>query len=45
MRAALHAAGGRKGRTAEILGISWPTLNRKIREYGLEAEVERARGD
>ena len=22
--------------TAAILGISWPTLNRKIREYGIE---------
>jgi len=41
--AAIRAAGGKKGLTAEILGVSWPTLNRKIREYGLEREVERAR--
>jgi len=33
--AALRAAGGRKGRAAEILGISRPRLNRKIREYGI----------
>jgi DNA-binding NtrC family response regulator len=34
--AALHATGGRKGAAAALLGISWPTLNRKIREYGLD---------
>jgi two-component system response regulator HydG len=34
--AALRATNGRKGRAAELLGISWPTLNRKIREYGLD---------
>jgi DNA-binding NtrC family response regulator len=43
--AALRATGGRKGRAAELLGISWPTLNRKIREYGLEASKEEAAGD
>ncbi|MFV1959170.1 MAG: sigma 54-interacting transcriptional regulator, partial [Planctomycetota bacterium] len=35
VEAALRAAGGRKGRAAEILGISRPRLNRKIREYGI----------
>jgi DNA-binding NtrC family response regulator len=35
VRAALAATGGRKGAAALRLGISWPTLNRKIREYGL----------
>ncbi len=38
MRAALKATGGKKGKAAELLGISWPTLNRKIREYGLGSE-------
>ena len=33
---ALEASGGRKGRAAEILGISWPTLTRKIREYKID---------
>jgi DNA-binding NtrC family response regulator len=36
VRAALAATGGRKGAAAARLGISWPTLNRKIREYGLD---------
>jgi DNA-binding NtrC family response regulator len=36
VRAALAATGGRKGAAALRLGISWPTLNRKIREYGLD---------
>ena len=36
VRAALRATGGRKGKAAEVLGISWPTLTRKIREYGLD---------
>ncbi len=34
--AALRKTGGRKGRAAQLLGVSWPTLNRKIRQYGLE---------
>ncbi|MDJ0975758.1 MAG: sigma 54-interacting transcriptional regulator [Planctomycetota bacterium] len=34
--AALKKTGGKKGRAAQLLGISWPTLNRKIRQYGLE---------
>ena len=34
--AALRHTGGRKGDAAALLGIAWPTLNRKIREYGIE---------
>lgn len=34
--AALRKTGGKKGAAAELLGVSWPTLNRKIRSYGLE---------
>ena len=34
--AALKRTKGKKGAAAAILGISWPTLNRKIREYGIE---------
>ncbi|MHC4779235.1 MAG: sigma 54-interacting transcriptional regulator, partial [Planctomycetota bacterium] len=32
---ALDHTGWKKGETAEILGISWPTLNKKIDEYGI----------
>ncbi len=35
VRAALEYTKGKKGAAAAVLGISWPTLNRKIREYGL----------
>jgi len=35
VRAALAHTKGKKGAAAALLGISWPTLNRKIREYGL----------
>jgi len=35
VRAALEKTGGKKGAAAALLGTSWPTLNRKIREYGL----------
>ncbi len=35
VRAALAHTKGKKGAAAAVLGISWPTLNRKIREYGL----------
>ncbi|MDF1700510.1 MAG: helix-turn-helix domain-containing protein, partial [Planctomycetota bacterium] len=31
--AALARTGGKKGAAAALLGIAWPTLNRKIREY------------
>jgi DNA-binding NtrC family response regulator/pSer/pThr/pTyr-binding forkhead associated (FHA) protein len=34
--AALEAAGGKKGRAVELLGTSWPTLNRKLRQHGLD---------
>lgn len=37
--AALRAAGGKKGKAVELLGTSWPTLNRKIRQYGLDEEL------
>ncbi len=33
--AALRATGGKKGEAARLLGISWPTLRKKIAEYGL----------
>ncbi|MEQ8762380.1 MAG: sigma-54 dependent transcriptional regulator, partial [Planctomycetota bacterium] len=33
--AAWKATGGKKGETAERLGISWPTLNKKMKEYGI----------
>ncbi len=36
--AALRYCGWKKGKAAELLGISWPTLNKKIGEYGIEAE-------
>jgi DNA-binding NtrC family response regulator len=35
IRRTLEQTGGRRGRTAEILGISVRTLHRKIKEYGL----------
>jgi DNA-binding NtrC family response regulator len=35
IRRTLEETGGRRGRTAEILGISVRTLHRKIKEYGL----------
>jgi transcriptional regulator with PAS, ATPase and Fis domain len=34
--AALAKTKGKKGEAAALLGISWPTLNRKLKEYGLE---------
>ncbi len=33
---ALKATGGKKGEAAKLLGVSWPTLTKKVREYGLE---------
>jgi DNA-binding NtrC family response regulator len=35
VKAALEKTEGKKGAAAALLGTSWPTLNRKIREYGL----------
>ncbi|MBI2932235.1 MAG: sigma-54-dependent Fis family transcriptional regulator, partial [Planctomycetes bacterium] len=36
VRRALERTGGKKGEAAQMLGISWPTLNKKLRDYGLE---------
>ena len=36
VEAALRHTGGKKGEAAQLLGTSWPTLNRKIKEYGIE---------
>jgi len=33
---ALEHTGWKKGETAQLLGISWPTLNKKIDEYGIK---------
>ncbi len=35
IQAALTHTGWKKGETAELLGISWPTLNKKIDDYGI----------
>ncbi|MCB9824436.1 MAG: sigma 54-interacting transcriptional regulator [Planctomycetes bacterium] len=43
--AALRAAGGRKGEAARLLGVSWPTLNRKLRAYGLDGGPAKDGGD
>jgi len=37
---ALESTGWKKGETAEALGISWPTLNKKIEEYGIRKTGE-----
>ena len=34
--AALSKTKGRKGEAAALLGISWPTLNRKLKAYGID---------
>jgi two-component system response regulator AtoC len=39
---ALRATQGPRGRTCEILGISRPTLERKLRKYRLKAEDPQA---
>jgi two-component system response regulator HydG len=36
--AALRHTGWKKGEAAKILETSWPTLNKKIQEYGIEKE-------
>ena len=36
IRRALELTGGKKGEAAKLLGISWPTLNKKIKKYGLD---------
>ena len=36
VRHALEATGGHKARTAELLGVSRPRLNRLLEKYGLE---------
>ncbi|MHC4606564.1 MAG: sigma 54-interacting transcriptional regulator [Planctomycetota bacterium] len=33
---ALQQTGGKKGEAAKLLGVSWPTLNKKIRRFGLD---------
>jgi len=33
---ALAHCDGKKGKAAQLLGISWPTLNKKIHEYNIE---------
>jgi len=38
VRAALAATGGKKGAAAALLGISWPTLNRKIATFQIDGE-------
>jgi DNA-binding NtrC family response regulator len=35
---ALRRTGWKKGETAKLLGISFPTLNKKIRKYGLQPD-------
>jgi DNA-binding NtrC family response regulator len=34
---ALEMTGGKKGEAAKLLGISWPTLNKKIQDYEIGA--------
>ncbi|MEM7260635.1 MAG: sigma 54-interacting transcriptional regulator [Planctomycetota bacterium] len=38
IRVALHHTGGKKGEAAEILGIAWPTLRRKLKKYEIDPE-------
>ncbi len=33
---ALEYTGGKKGETVKLLGTSWPTLNKKIKDYGID---------
>lgn len=38
---AMEATGWKKGEAARLLGISWPTLNKKLSEYGLTKPPEK----
>lgn len=38
IRQALRQTRGRKGEAAEILGIAWPTLRRKLRKYQIDPQ-------
>jgi DNA-binding NtrC family response regulator len=40
VQAALAHTGWKKGEAARLLDISWPTLNKKIADYGLEPPRE-----
>lgn len=42
IKAAMRHTGGRKGEAAEFLGISWPTLRKKLREHGLDPAGDHA---
>lgn len=39
IRVALRHTGGKKGEAAEILGIAWPTLRRKLKKYDIDADA------
>ncbi len=39
IRVALHHTGGKKGEAAEILGIAWPTLRRKLKKYRIDPDT------
>lgn len=38
IRIALRHTGGKKGEAAEILGIAWPTLRRKLKKYEIDVD-------
>ena len=38
IRRALRHTGGKKGECAELLGIAWPTLRRKLKKYKIDPE-------
>ncbi|MGE3165549.1 MAG: sigma 54-interacting transcriptional regulator [Planctomycetota bacterium] len=37
IRQVMEYTGGKKGEAAQILGIAWPTLRRKLRKYGMDS--------